>query len=143
MLWFTVQLMGFQHLICTDKFIWFVKHSSLHLTTTFPITYSFLKDMDTYKNLTRNLTCVYGCYDAELYLKVSLVLVFFLFMPTDIVHALYWKFKEKKWKKKKPKMKLPINLRLKCYGILWWVFNRIDVISCYSNAYKLLKKWLG
>lgn len=103
MLWFTVQLMGFQHLICTDKFIWFVKHSSLHLTTTFPITYSFLKDMDTYKNLTRNLTCVYGCYDAELYLKVSLVLVFFLFMPTDIVHALYWKFKEKKMKKKNQK----------------------------------------
>lgn len=103
MLWFTVQLMGFQHLICTDKFIWFVKHSSLYLTTTFPITYSFLKDMDTYKNLTRNLTCVYGCYDAELYLKVSLVLVFFLFMPTDIVHALYWKFKEKKMKKKNQK----------------------------------------
>lgn len=56
--------------------------------------------MDTYK---RNLTCVYGCYDAELYLKVSLVLGFFLFMPTDIVHALYWKFKEKKMKKKNQK----------------------------------------
>lgn len=68
---------------CTEKF--WILSEILIITSTYLITQSHdVMDMDK-KTVSGYITCVYGCYDAELYLKVSMVVIIFfcLWKPID------------------------------------------------------------